>query len=535
MVNREPIASATRNSRGRDITGSLGGGTPFSGMSTVEDVGIGEQVVENLRISSSRYTKMFGDSLFKDLGNGAQILNIFEFKKSDGSFQICVTFAEGAFFRFRAIESDGTVITPTVDVDFTSDTFDFVQLGAFGYLSNNSATTQLYSWDGAALTAIANAPANIEFLSLIGRRLVAGANDLFDFSARLVLSPVLTDWNAVGLDGNSVYNAGNVGKPTAAVAAQGQTVAFWIDGSEMHGIFPNNAGDNLSGETKVPGYNSQKGAVNKKRVVSTPNNIYVVDSEGLWEINPFSGVSINLVANAGKLEKYWETFDFTDSQIIYSPKEEMVLISIREQGEGTNSKLVCYDLDNKAFYIKTRVFAFSLGVIDNQVYAGDYVGRLFKVFDETTFSDNSGMDIKCRLITEWSGITSPVFFKSFVKAGFFGNVSPDSSLVFNLFEEGDVRTSVVSRTFNAADISDTSSVIELMGKYEMSIAKADELSNSKVIRRTRFINRFITYCVEITEESSENFKINSIYLGYSTRNKDVFQSLLSDELFTLSV
>lgn len=368
--------------------------------------------------------------------------------------------------------------------------------------------------------------------------MVAGHEGLVEFSTRIVTTPTITNWTAgTDLNTNSAYNVGNVGFPRGSAEVQGYTVLFWENGAELHRTEPNNAGDALSGETRVEGFNfSGRGIDDPRKVVSTPRNVYFVNQDGVWEMNPYNGSAINLLEEAGAAQRYFDTFDITDAKISYVAGREFIVVHTREIGEATNNILMCFDVSKKIrpVYIKTRVIGSSLGIKDNELYCGGTSGKIFQIFDETTYLDGFDAPTKARIITEWNAITNAHSFKSFNRASVFASLSPNSSMNFTVYQDGFIDTESQSESYSTEDASNTSSVIGQMGQYIMGLASPDTTNNTDIVKRTRFLSRFITYCFEIEEESDEAFEINSFTLNYKTRGTDVFDSVLANQLFTIS-
>lgn len=535
------VIDARPAQRGRLVVGNISKGQGFQGMRTVQFNGVGEQLVENMYIDSAVYRKMEGNSVLVDTGVDTDIMDIFHYK-NDTQNQLVFTYKDGSNYKLRAYNlGDGTISTPTGgagDVAFTSSDFSFVQLGLFGYIANDSATTQLYKWDGTQLVVVTNAPTNIIFLTKEGRRLVAGREGFVEFSSRITTDASITNWTGgTGLNAASVYNVANAGLPKAAVPAQGYTVLFWEYGAELHRTEPNNAGDNLSGETRVGGFNySGAGVDNDKKVVSTPNNIYFVNEEGVWEMSPFSGGAKNLIENSGAMQRYWDGLDTTDSVIEYYPDKQFVCVHIREQGEGTNDRILIVDVgkDSRPMYFKTKSAGSTLGLVDRELYMGGTKGKIYKLFDSTTFLDGNDGDTKCRVITEWNTVTNSHSYKSFRRASIFANLHPDSSFTINVFQDGFIDVETTSETYQTADVTNDSSVVGQIGKYVVGIGRPNTLDNTDVVKRKRFLSRFITYSMEIVEESNEDFRINSFTLDYAQRGTDVVDGAMANQLFALS-
>ena len=112
MANPIPTKTVKSAKISRRVRGELAGGQKFKGMITLPFTGSGEQLVENMYIDTGKYLKMTGNSVWKDLSLNVPVDNIFEYQTPSGEYQTIVTYYDGSNYKVKAIESDGTVITP---------------------------------------------------------------------------------------------------------------------------------------------------------------------------------------------------------------------------------------------------------------------------------------------------------------------------------------------------------------------------------------------------------------------------------------
>ena len=160
------------------------------GLRSSEYQGVGAALAENCYLKDGRIKKLKGQEVWKDTSTPAEIVWMGQYEKSDGTFQVLYAYLSGSIYLLKAVNEDLSITTPTGgagDVNFTSSNFDIVQIGTTAYISNESATTPMYSWNGTALTAISNAPLSPKYLLRDGNRLAT--NKVFS-------GETLSDWTA---------------------------------------------------------------------------------------------------------------------------------------------------------------------------------------------------------------------------------------------------------------------------------------------------------------------------------------------------
>lgn len=532
--------NARNSTKGKDLIGVTSGGRPFAGMRTTPLSGKGEQLVENMYLDTGKYKKMLGNALYKDLGAVGEVLHIFEYQKSDGTFQVLCIYKSGAIYLLRAIEEDLTITTPSGgagDVNFTSATFDFVQIGGNGYMINKSATTDCYRWDGTTLTAITNVPNSPIFCTRDGTRLVlgydaapTGYNSTVIFSRADLSAGTVFDGGA-GADTEGSYNT--VLRAKDAIEGNTGVVIFGERVAEAHWVRTNNASDAVDGKTKIENFTyTGNGVSTSHRLAASKNFLYFVNTQGFFKMNPYSGETINLIEDSGTLGRYWGGIDLTSAKCVYSPKESAIVASLTDSS-ATNDRLFCYYEDNDAICFKTRVYSRGLGVADNQLYSGEDAGKVVSVFKSGTYLDQNSADTKAKIVTEWTAPVSAHIEKRFLKAGFLGSVHPDSRVDISYYANG-YEDEIVSTTVTVEDVNNESSVIGELGKYEVGIGQPDFSDISSTSTRARIGTKFLSYAVGIEEESDEDLEVVSVYLDYLTYNKESVNTLMSRYLFPLS-
>lgn len=526
----------------------LGSKSGFQGMTTVPFFGVGEQLVENMQLDSGFYRRMYGNTLFKSIASTNRINGIFSYQKTDGSYQMIVFYNDGTNNKMRAIEEDGTLVTPSGgagDVNFSSSTIGFEQIGITGYATTKAtaASGNLWSWNGTTLTAVTNCPDNPEFLSRDGERLIVSAGGLLHFSQRSTTA--LTSFTGgTGRNINGNYNISRV-NPTSTVKVQAGVVVFFKEGAEYHEILPNNAGDGLLGETKASAWNySGIGVSRYNQATVSENYIYIVNEDGIIQIDSLTGQHANLMEQAGSIRKYWDNFDKSDLSIAYAPKSKMILVTVRENGDSSNDRLVCYHVPYssiskgiKPFYFKTNVNPYCLGVVNNEIYYGSHSnGNIYKLFDSDTFRDGDDAIPIARIFREWDSFGGAKIEKRMQRISTFMSISPDSTVETNLYIDGALEP-VETLAVTQSDISNTSSVSHIVGAYLPGVGQEDEVSNSDVIKTEYFNQRFSTYALEVVDSSDNDFRLYGFDIHYTVTGiqngaKNFTSTALSNQLIS---
>jgi len=473
---------------------------------------------------------MTGNTVLQDVG--ATPLEIFDYKKADSAHQELYLIKDGDFWKIRA-RDNGTILTPTGgdnDVEFTSSRISYEQIGDFGFIGCDSATTILYRWDGTKLDTVINTDPNIIGLSSDGRRLAAIWRDKAEFSTDGVITSL--NWRS----GTNINRFGDYNisvRPTAIVKAGTGVIIFGDVGAEAHFVRPNNASDNVSSQTRIENFSYRGSGVKKQdSAVSGETYVYFYNNEGVSRMNPYDGTVESLTEQKGAIERYWhELVDITSSKLKYSRKESAVVLSVAEIG-GSNDKLLCYYEETDSFHFKSRVYSQGLGDVDGQLLSGEGT-NLVKIFDDQTYTDKDDQKMKARVIVEWNAVGDPFKVKRFLSAHYMAKLSPLATFMANVYVNGYLEP-VATNTFKTTDVVSNSGVVEMIGTYVLAKGGAELNDNSLQIDRVRQLNKLTIYCTEIIEESVDAFELVSIAAQTSSYGTENITLTQADLLFPFS-
>lgn len=504
---------------------------PFKFMlRSAEYQGIGSSLAENCEIQDGRLDKMKGQEIWKDTVTPDGIVWMGGYEKSDGTYQVLYAYKSGAIYLLRAVEEDDlSIVTPTGgagDVNFTSSNFDFTSIGTTGYISNESATTPMYSWDGATLTSITNAPASPAYLLRDGNRLAT--NKSFSDEAP-------ADWTG----GAGVTASGDYAmsiEPTGGVVAGAGIIVFGKLGAESHKVIPNNASDNVSAKTKIEGFNyTGLGIQNTHQCVAGGNFVYFFNSDGIFEMNPYDGSTTNL-AESGNIEKRWRNFNLTNSFIDYDTKNKKIVIVVRTLGQNDTMVTVDIEWKERPISIATGAFFSSSATVNNQYYAGSsHDGNILKMFE--TFTNRDATALQFRYIIEWDAITNAMFEKRLKRFAIFANLNPQSSFTAKIYKDGSHEPFKTQTFTTTASLQGGSlgTVLAPWGKYVFNMGGDRDTdstnSNTDKIQRSRSNSKVSTYTIEILEKSFYDFTLNDILLEYKTKGRLIPVQTLPNTLF----
>ena len=505
---------------------------PFlNGMRSEENEGVGANRAENVWFKDNKLQKMDGTSVLKTIASIAKITYLGEFQKSDGTYQVIVTYPVSTYYVMRAIESDGTVVTPSGgagDVHFTSSEFSSVQILALGFIGNNSATTQLYSWNGAALTAVANGPTLIRGVARDGKRLAIITTNDAKFSG----DAITTDFTAgTGVNVTGDYSL-SIKSPRAVYSAGMGIIIVGETGSEAHKVVTNAASDDVNADTKIDSYNDKEHGVTKQKQVTMGKEfIWRVTPEGIMRTNPFNGQTVN-VTDMGKIGRYWKEWTTTDSAIAYDENNEQVVCAVKEDAQ--NDTLVCIDAtrEDLPVSIKPSQYYNVLASVDNQMYGGgSREGNVDKLFK--TDSDRTGDDVTFRYITEWIPFTNQLYWKVFKNLHIAASLHPDSSMKVKIYFDGSTEATY-TETFTTSDTIGEGGLTDYTyGMYIFGGSLAGiETANSDELGELKTTKKFSTMCVEVYETSGDEFEVHDMILEYKSKNKFYHQLTRKNVLFS---
>lgn len=493
---------------------------------STEFQGVGACLAENVYTENGHLKKLRGTELWTDVSAAAEILWLGGYEKSDGTFQVLAAYKSGSIYLIRAIEEDKTVTTPSGgagDVNFTSSVFDFTQLGTTGFISNESATTPLYSWDGTTLTAVTNAPSSPKFVLRDGNRIVCGN----EFSS----VDVSTNWDS----GTNVNQSGKYATsldPTGGIIAGSGVILFGRMGAEAHKSIPNDASDDISAKTKLENFNyTGMGIKNRRQVCAGKNFVYFCNEEGIHEMNPYDGNTTNLV-EYGNIKKRWDALDTSNAVIEYDSENDRVCVLVRTVGQ--NNRLVVVEADKKErpISMQTESFYTCLANINNQLYGGDSQdGKIYQIFN--TWASKEAGNINFRWIMEWDSLENPLLEKRLKRIAIFANLHPSSSFTAKLYKNGST-TAIDTETFSVSSSVKIPSTIGELGKYIFSLGKSwtSAEDNKDYMKRYNHTALVSTYALEITETSQKSFEVYDILLEYKPSSRLVPSLSLTNTLFS---
>lgn len=519
MLPKTPVLM---NNDNRRYYGISDGG--FSrGMNTDPYTGQGFQVAEGVKRNNGRMVKLPGESLFKDFGDGNRIVDIFEYQKSDGTYQWVCFIDDGTNTKLRAVTSDGTVVTPSGgagDVAFDSDNCSFIQISLTGYVTSK-AVNKLYTWDGTTLTATSDTFTNgIDFLTKEGRRVVYGIDGNINFS-RADTNPLTTVSGGTADLVNGNYTPNLSGLAIGAFSGSTGTLIAFNSGFELHNIISLDDGSGLRPDTRDKNFQYRgEGITSKDHFTFGAYYGYAVTRAGIIRIDPQTGRSENLLEEEGKnksyrIREYFDSFNKTTASIKYDMTEQMVVITMNTNQTGVNDICILYHEPTGDFLIEKRNYD-SLALVGQKLYGGSSVdGKVMQVFDRDTFSDGYGNTRRARLILEWDSVNGmdqtviPIDFLAFFKA------HSSSSVRINLYINGDTDNVVASFSNTPDDLVDSSSLVSVLGEYILGTGKSDDESSSDFVSKDGFNLPFKSYCWEIIEESTKDFVLNNVIMEWS--------------------
>lgn len=505
---------------------------PFERMlRSQEFTGKGAALAENCYVDDGFLRKLKGQSLLKDLTQAEIVwMSRRGYEKADGTFQILYAHASGGNFKLKALELDDlSIVTPSGgagDVAFTSSNFDMVTIGTTGYISNESASTQGYSWDGAALTAITNFPTSPKFILRDGNRITT----LKSFSGE-----TLSDYTA----GTGVAATGNYAislEPVGGVEAGIGSIFFGKMGAEAHKVIPNNASDDVSAKTKIENFSyTGLGIQNTHQVVAGKNNVYFLNEEGIQEMNPYTGATTNLV-DIGNIKRRYANFNLTNAIIEYDSKNDRICVIVRTRGQNDTCIMVDTFREDRAISISPGSYFSSMANVNNQLYGGSsHDGKVVKMFD--TFTDRDGGKLTFRWIMEWDALTNAMLEKRLKQFSIFASLNPQSSFKALLRKDGS-HDPIATQTFTTTAALGTGVLgtnREVWGKYILNLGGGRDVATSDTstdrMLKTRKNSKISTYSLEIIETSFYDFKVYDVLLQWKTKGKLIRSETFPNTLF----
>ena len=507
---------------------------PFSGlMRSTEFQGKGACLAENIVIDQGWLQKIKGLNIFTDTELDS-IVWTKEFKKSDDTIQTLIAYTVGSTYKIRALEEDLTadLTVPTGgagDVAFTSRLFDMIQIGTHSYIVNYSTSTPMYSWNGAALTAITNAPTLGTYIEQDGNRV--GVNKKFSGA----ISGAMTDFTA----GTGVAQGGDYAvdiEPVGGVQAGAGIIIFGTTGANAVKVLPNASSDDVSAKNKIDTFTyTGLGITNTHQVIAGKRFVYFINSEGIHEMNPFNGNTSNL-CDQGNIKRRWELIDTSNAFLTYDRTTDRVLVQIQQLGQLDTMVIVDLKQSDRAISFQPKSYLGAMAMVGTKLLGTDSnSGVLFEI--NKKYADSEGAPLKFRFNMEWDGVSSPLIEDKIKQFSFFTNLHPQSSFTAKLYLDGskEVFREDTFTTTAALETGVIGSAIGTYGKYVLNLggarAGATKSQSTDNISNLRKNAKISTFCLEITEESYFPFTVYDIIMEYKTKGKIIKQQIMPQTLF----
>mgnify|MGYP003624183813 CR=1 FL=1 len=532
-------ATTSQNSIQRQRKNVAFFGKGFGGMQTFPYTGNGLQRVDNMAFTSQYLESQPGVSTEKDTAE-TNLYGIGAFQKTDGTYQKLYVILDGSDYKLRALEEAGTITTPTGgagDVTFDTASFRFAQVGATGYVGTDSTTYPLYSWNGAALTAITVSggtdPDAINSMWVEGKRL-AITDKSQGFPLFSQISTTLTAWGAGAGSAVSGSYDSMPRIPTCGIYAAGYSIIFTEQEGKANKVTPTQDNTDILVTTGIEAWNCNVGFDSQDKITVSDNFVYGAKETGLYQVDPTTGKTNNLIENAGAIERYWNNFDFDDAKVVWYPREKWVCIFCKESGDAVNSIAVLYSEEYNAFYLRTNTFVKDAVLAGDDLFAiEDSGGLIVKLFDRTAsrvHADSS--DQVHKMITEWDGLGDTKLEKRLKRVVIHAAVFPDDEMIARVYKNGDTQNPVIEQSFTGGDLTDTSGGVTTMGEYVLGVGNPDMIGpTSDKIERFKAASKGSTFCVEIECTTNNNFQIYSVLLEYKSKGRLIKSLNMANNLF----
>ena len=407
----------------------------------------------------------------------------------------------------------------------TTDLF-FRQIGDEAYLHTGESSANAFSFDGSTLTAYSNAPVSTRYLLLDGNRLASNE----EFSSEI--SATLTDWDGgSGVQAEGAYSAGftaNGGIETS----QGVLLVGRI-GAQLHQVIPNSASDDVSAQTKINSFSyTGTGVKNTHQICMGKNFAYLINEEGIIEMNPFSGEAQNLV-NKGNIQRRWAEYDTSDAIINYDGEKNRLVCLVKDIGQYDTMIVVDLEDNNRAISVQPNAYYTFLVSVNNKLYGlSSNSGKIYQLFESSSDRDDNALTMD--YVMEWDaleGIATENILKQIL---IHANFDSRSSLRVRVYTNGS-QEAIKDETFSGASVlsSGERSVIAVSGFY-VSGSGAPAGSSGFLTDQTMKIKksaRIITYTIRLTETSVYPCTIYDIIVEYKTRNRLSREKVMPNNLF----
>ena len=398
------------------------------------------------------------------------------------------------------------VVTVTSANDFyITETFTSNQTGSWSYLNNFNIIST--ARDGSRLAFIDNN----------GKPRFTDNNPSNGFSG------------ATGANASGDYNCG-LSVSTAVIEGGAGVVIFGRNGAEAHWVQPNNASDEVSSRTKIESFNYQgTGVINERFVCSTGSSIIFMNKDGVFEMNPFTGQSVNLVDD-GKIKRYWdEQIDIEFGFVSYDPETDTIIAQV-SLNSPQNNTLICFARreGNPPYFIDNHYLAHIGNVGGGLVGGSNSTGETFNLF--MGYSITEGGTGKARYVTEFDGLGQVHEEKTLYSVTAVLGVSPTANVKVRAYFDNELSASF-EKTYTPQDLT-TLNEDAVYGEYVFALGAVD-LVQERIIngQNVKANSRFSTIAIEIIEESDANFEIYDIILEYKRTGRLSKTISLKNNLF----
>lgn len=395
---------------------------------------------------------------------------------------------------------------------YTNTLFSFRQIGKYLFVGNDSTTIALARWSGTTLTPSSNAPDEIKFLARDKNRLVAGEPRQTGFSETDFATS--NDWEGgTGSKVHGVYKT-EIIVPKAGIEAGSGIVISGEIGADAQKVIPNNASDDISADTSLDGFTSlEKGVSDNNKVCAAGGFVFKINPDGIHQMNPFTGESINLT-DTGEIGRKWKNYTTINAVIAYDIENEWVVACL--QLGARNDTLLCIDIskengENRPIFTVPNSYYSSLFVSGGELFAGDSAsGKIHRVFQSARSA--------FRYSQEWDGIDLPVTKKKIKKLSVFANASPLSTFIGRVYVDGS-STHIWEETFK---VSEAARGMSDAG-YECYVFESGsiELFTKGVdyMKRTKPRAKFSTIRFEIVNDDQYDFELLDVVIEYKAKSK----------------
>lgn len=409
-------------------------------------------------------------------------------------------------------------------VHFTGSQFDFTPLGGKTFVSNDSTTTPLYSFDGTTLTKIANVTEKIYSIATDSNHIAAVFRTRTDFSGDDIATS--DDFKSgTGVNRFGTYGS-SIAYPKAVVEGGDGIIIFAEVGSESHQVIPNAASDDVSSKTINSSYKHKGiGISHPRQIVNGEYFVYFGNTDGCFELNPYTG-QVKELTDVGAVKGFWASLKKDFVVAGYDPSNQYIVFIAQEYGQSDT--MLCFDISQKkrpCWYSESQYHS-SLAIISGRLYGGSSRdGKIYKIFEGPSDFGASTQLFKYRL--EKDGLGGVPFLKTFRKFVVYSELHPRSEFTARVFLN-DETIPIFEKTLGTTNTSVKGGTVEQYGRYVFRLGSviSDTVKNN--IRLNQKNARFNRVSIEIEERSSREFKLKDIVIEYKSRGRFVRKFLSKD-------